>query len=271
MILTCPECGTQYVVKDGAIPAGGRQVRCASCKHSWHQARPEPESLELDPQQEIVEPVTELVEQQSAPEPAEEWPPHVTHYNEPDETELPSVRPLVSTEPVYQEPSSAEAEWQPEAPAADDDFGPFGPRDEVEEPRRSRLSPILLVVLLIAIAAAAFWFLAPPAWKDRLGLAQASESPLKLMITHNDRQRLESGNELLAVTGRVINPTDKEQKVPPIQAQLRNASGKLLYSWTIEPPAPSLSPGESATFNSAEVNVPAGGEQVDLNLSPPRA
>jgi len=37
MILTCPNCGTQYVVKDGAIPPQGRQVRCANCKHSWHQ------------------------------------------------------------------------------------------------------------------------------------------------------------------------------------------------------------------------------------------
>ena len=46
MILTCPACGTQYVVKDGAIPAGGRKVRCASCRHSWHQ---EPETLELSP------------------------------------------------------------------------------------------------------------------------------------------------------------------------------------------------------------------------------
>src|ERR1700755_3183342 len=43
MILTCPSCGTQYVVKDGAIPPEGRQVRCASCKHSWHQ---NPESSE---------------------------------------------------------------------------------------------------------------------------------------------------------------------------------------------------------------------------------
>src|SRR4051794_26467845 len=43
MILTCPSCGTQYVVKDGAIPPGGRQVRCASCKHSWHQ---DPETAE---------------------------------------------------------------------------------------------------------------------------------------------------------------------------------------------------------------------------------
>src|SRR3990167_8862510 len=41
MILTCPECGTKYVVKDGAIPPEGRKVRCASCKHSWHQD-PEP-------------------------------------------------------------------------------------------------------------------------------------------------------------------------------------------------------------------------------------
>src|SRR5215207_8127352 len=52
MILTCPSCGTQYVVKDGAIPPGGRQVRCASCKHSWHQepegAVVEAESVAID-------------------------------------------------------------------------------------------------------------------------------------------------------------------------------------------------------------------------------
>ena len=48
MILTCPECGTRYVVKDGAIPPEGRQVRCASCKHSWHQ-EPGPDSAEAAP------------------------------------------------------------------------------------------------------------------------------------------------------------------------------------------------------------------------------
>ena len=43
MILTCPACDTKYVVKDRAIPPQGRQVRCASCKHSWHQ---DPEAVE---------------------------------------------------------------------------------------------------------------------------------------------------------------------------------------------------------------------------------
>lgn len=47
MILTCPACDTKYVVKDGAIPAAGRQVRCASCKHSWHQD-PEPALTEME-------------------------------------------------------------------------------------------------------------------------------------------------------------------------------------------------------------------------------
>ena len=53
MILTCPNCGTQYVVKDGAIPPGGRQVRCASCKHSWHQ---DPEATESDRRGDALKP-----------------------------------------------------------------------------------------------------------------------------------------------------------------------------------------------------------------------
>ena len=61
MILTCPACDTKYVVKDGAIPPGGRQVRCASCKHSWHQ----------NPDGPIEEPVSDGIVEFGGPPPPE--------------------------------------------------------------------------------------------------------------------------------------------------------------------------------------------------------
>jgi hypothetical protein len=166
------------------------------------------------------------------------------------------------------------SDWDapPEPEAQDDDFSPFAVGEEEEEPRRrSRLWPLLLVLLLIAAIAAAFWFLAPPEWKARVGLAGAGTSPLALVTTHMDRQRLESGNELLTVTGRVINPTAEAQSVPPLQAQLRSSTGAVVYSWTIAPPARTLPPGASASFNSAEVNVPPGGEELTITVGNPKA
>jgi predicted Zn finger-like uncharacterized protein len=37
MKITCPVCHTSYVIPDTAIGAKGRNVKCASCSHNWHQ------------------------------------------------------------------------------------------------------------------------------------------------------------------------------------------------------------------------------------------
>ena len=87
------------------------------------------------------------------------------------------------------------------------------------------------------------------------------------MITTNDRQPLESGNELIAISGRVINPTDQEQNVPPIHAELRDKQTKaVVHRWTIAPPARVLAPRSSASFNSAEIDVPKGGDELTITL-----
>ena len=287
MILTCPNCGTQYVVKDGAIPPQGRQVRCASCKHSWHQDPEREPDVELPSEGEtlaeatVIEPRTGPEAEQRAYEEAivdsqEESAPEP----EPAEWREEPAEPVSAPESLPDNPQGAavaaepQADWreppQPEPQA--DDFGPFPAReDEIEPRRRSRLAGLALVVLVVAAVAAAFWFLAPPEWKARVGLASGGASPLALVTTHMDRQRLESGNELLTVTGRVINPTDQDQQVPPLQAELRSRTGQVVYSWTIAPPARSLPPGASASFNSAEVNVPPGGDELTITLGSPNA
>lgn len=305
MILTCPNCGTQYVVKDGAIPPEGRQVRCAACKHSWHQepgddgvpgsaetnsddiaVSPEPQTAPADgvtdyaamPESDEPEDAEEneslaeatLIEPRSGPEAEERaFEEAVIGSNAIAEDGTPPA--IAETEATaVNEPEAADWNEPPQAEAAPDDFSPFAAGDFVEERKRSPLATILIVVLVILVLAAALWFFAPLSLKAKLGLAAASASPLSLAYTHSDRQKLESGNELLTVSGRVINPTMKEQNVPPLQAQLRGRGGKVVYSWTIAPPAPTLPAGGSASFNSAEVNPP-GGEYLTITLGAPKA
>jgi predicted Zn finger-like uncharacterized protein len=288
MILTCPSCGTQYVVKDGAIPPEGRQVRCAACKHSWHQ---DPEAAAA------AEPVDETLAQADA---SKQDGPATEAEGRSDDDESFAEATLIdprdgpeAEERAYEEavlegeadaapaaePADAKAvasgvhDWgePPEPAAAPDMFTPFAAEDEEEPRRRSPLTAILIIIFVIVALAAAFWFFAPVELKARLGLAAGGASPLALVISHRDRQKLESGNELLTVTGRVINPTAKDQDVPPLQARLTNRGGQVVYSWTIAPPAHTLPAGASASFNSAEVNIPPGGEFLTVTVGQPKA
>ncbi len=303
MILTCPSCGTQYVVKDGAIPPQGRQVRCASCKHSWLQnpegtAAPYPADGELaataeapaedGPTAETIADMADadqpdslaeatLIEPRSGPEAEERAFEEASAGDVSPTGEAHEQGPPAGGFAGFGERSppdevAASPDWDesPQAPGDGDEFSPF-PAFEDEAPRkRSGLVTLLIVLIVVAALAAAFWFLAPPQWKAMLGLGNAA-SPLALVTTHMDRQRLESGNELLTVTGRVINPTGSAQTVPPLQAQLKSRSGQIVYRWTIAPPARTLQPGASASFNSAEVNVPPGGEELTISLGTQKA
>jgi predicted Zn finger-like uncharacterized protein len=322
MILTCPNCGTQYVVKDGAVPPQGRQVRCAACKHSWHQdpeaddTAPETESDAALPVTEAEQPAGELtsagaqdaseepeesdetlaeatlIEPRGGPEAEERAYEEAVIGSEPADAQphvdnLPPLRPSkfagIEEDDDFIEPSPRSNPIPPRASellselaaptgsTPHDEFSPFAERDELEQRRRSPLVTILMLVVAIAALAAAFWFLAPPEWKARVGLADPGKTPLELMITHPDRQKLASGQESLTITGRVINPTDGTHSVPPIYAQLKSRTGQVIYSWTIAPPAPTLGPRASAPFNSTEVSVPSGGEDLTISLGAPKA
>jgi len=265
MILTCPACHTKYVVKDGAIPPGGRQVRCAACKESWHQLPDAVEGAAEMPASDADDTVDGSASSGIAAEPV------------PD-PETPPEPPVEPDEALRDDgvggPPVAEAETGDGAQVIETEGYSGSPEDfsiairDDDEPRGRGPWVLVALVLLVAALAAAAWFLAPDSLRSRLGLAGAGGSPLELMVTTSDRQQLASGNELLAISGRVINPTGEQQAVPPIRAQLRNkATHKIVYQWTIAPPARSLPPGGSASFNSAEVDIPPGGDELTVTLA----
>jgi predicted Zn finger-like uncharacterized protein len=293
MILTCPNCATQYVVKDGAIPPQGRQVRCANCKHSWHQ---DPETVaEAESTAEEPETLTEamVIEPRSGPEAEERAYEEAMLEPEPDEAGPQEPQPhleqpeegadLAAEERArdvsadfdmartIETPSAADWNEPTVAEGANDEFSPFPAADEIEPRRRSPILIFLILVLAVVALAVGIYFLAPTEWKARLGIGTGATSQLALVTTHMDRQQLASGNQLLTVTGRVINPTESEQAVPPLHAQIRTRGGQVVYSWVIDPPARTLAPGASASFNSAEVNAPAGGDELTITLGEPKA
>lgn len=306
MILTCPSCGTRYVVKDGAIPPAGRTVRCAQCKHSWHQ---EPEATE-ETDDAVVQAEDQAGGAQAADHPFgdDSQAATATGFGDtapsyeasdqavdeplPEPAQTPSAGILSEREAVASMPEEAAAAPDPYPEAAvpfepgpepdlqsdpepieqaprtshplraarmetEDLYSPFATQDEEDEPRRRWPIVAGVLLLLVVLVAAGVYFLAPAELKGRLGIAQSDSSEdLTIQVQNQGRTQLASGNQLYEVSGVVRNETDQPLPVPPMNAQLRSLEQKVVYRWTIPISPPQLAPGASASFNSANLDVP---------------
>ncbi len=241
MILICPACKTRYLVPDSAVGAGGRQVRCAACKHSWHL---EPPPIALNAELPLPLPVEP---------PKTPMPPIAQSYAPPLPPSL--AKPQVEDVPPKHKDIDAFAHEPP-----------FRPRKNPT--RRWTIAALCAAIVLIGGVGAVLYF-GTPSLAARLGLPVGSvDIPLLLEVPKRpERRTLESGNELFAVSGRIINPTSQAQRVPDILAELRDAQGRVVYSWTITPPRRTLGPRATADFNSAEVDVPKGARELNLSFS----
>jgi len=120
---------------------------------------------------------------------------------------------------------------------------------------------------LMTAAVVAIQFFGLPQLGQRIGIPVQAGDALAIEGTAQRRQ-LESGNEMLEVSGEIANRTEAVQRVPQIRAELKDGQGRVVYSWAIAAPVREIQPRGRVPFSSAEIDVPQGGRVLSLSFGP---
>lgn len=268
MLIVCPNCASRYEIAEAKIGSAGRKVRCASCQTTWQieapQAADAPEAAEAQPTAEVLQ--SDL----DAAMPALPGAPSPEQTAAELEEEL---RRAAEIEADISALTAERSEPQPEAPPP-----PARARKRNwsgARKRTTRLPPAaagLFVVAGLAVLGLGLW------QRERVVRAMPQFAGLyaKIGLPVNIRGLAFSAVEselvqdpqgrFLVVSGDVTNIAKGTTKVPPITVMVQGEDGKVLYSWTTEPPSPSLEPAELMHFRARLASPPQEGRSVQLRF-----
>ncbi|MBX7514115.1 zinc-ribbon domain-containing protein [Qipengyuania sp. GH38] len=281
MIIACPACSTRYVVPDNAIGVDGRTVRCAKCKHSWFQDGADVADIQAS-------------EAASPPPPPPPPPPPAPRQVEEAEAEAKpgftfnddvAGAPIADDDgddaPDFDEtpPPSYDREGATAPPVyADDDEDDFVSRFDHSPPFRPRRNMMKLwtwaaaifAVLALGVVIAITQFGTPSWWpvdKPTFGQAQP-DLELRFPPEAQSWRELENKTYLFSARIEVENTSRESRKLPPIQIVMLNEREDQVFTWIVQPPQPTLAPGETVTIDEASTQVPRNAVYADVGWAP---
>jgi predicted Zn finger-like uncharacterized protein len=268
MLLVCPSCRTRYVVPDSAIGAAGRQVRCASCRHSWFQEGPS--SIAPPKLEPIVATETPIAaDRPMPPQPPVSAPDDST--NAPKDTPNPGFAAMEAPPPSV-EPAAFDRDEPAltglRAPSLSDEL-PERSQFAHEPPFRPRRNPAKMMTYaaiafagFITLVGGALWY---SGWLEGSFAVSGKESKLKIELHDNlALGRAADGSPYFIASGSIVNPTAEKLTVPNMLVTLKDASGRSIFNWEMKPPVGSLAPGATVDFSQLKRDVPLASSKISI-------
>ena len=252
MIISCPECGTNYNIPDASVKPEGRKVRCSSCSHRWHVTpavgEPEPD---LEPP--FASPPREAVPPREA-----EPPPQPTRIGDEFEDQ---TDPFDNTE--------NESKFK---------FTPSGKAPNTGTARTS-LKVILgwLLVLLLVVCLAVFilgrtqiasMFPSMAGVYETLGLPVEEATSLRFSDVVSE-EILEDGEAVIIIEGTVNNDGRDDAPVPAVRVALLDSEQNELVDQTVEALLQSLATGERTIFEARFHAPPDTAKHFSVSFAKP--
>ncbi|CAD5250701.1 Zinc finger domain-containing protein, LSD1 subclass [Bosea sp. 62] len=263
MQIVCPNCASRYEIAEAKIGTGGRKVRCASCQTTWQIEAPR--ASDAQPAEEVLQSdldaaIPELPSPPSAEQTAAELEEELRRAAEIDA----NISAIASEQTEPPQPDAARSP-------------PPGRKRSWIAPRNpaARLSPAaagIFVATGLAALGLGLW------QRERIvrmvpqfaGLYASIGLPvnvrgLAFSAVESELVQDQQGR-FLVVSGDVTNVAKGATRVPPITVMVQSEDGKVLYSWTTEPPRPSLEPAELMHFRARLASPPNDGRSVQLRF-----
>jgi len=261
MILTCPECSTRYLAKDGAIGPNGRTVRCAKCETTWFVSADADEMALRDNQQ-----GADITAMDPPPMPAAAGGLSENPFQDVADQDFAAD---VETAGFAATPSLSAAEQGAHVTI----------RDKADRKKRNArmrsVAMIWAVPLAMLVTASILAYVFRQDIVNRVPATATLYKSLNIPVTFSGLDFDEvmsdyvtvNGETVLVVNGSLRNVTDKPRQVPMVELSFHDVGGNKLLSWYVETETKQIQPRARVEFISEYPNPPVDAVKLRYKIA----